>query len=485
MKRISKQERKRISVAVIGSNAKTRRREERKVGTCHFLFSQSSPSGAQGRCGNILSAPLRLCVFALKSAVVSKCSGLERIARTGVLVLRIAAITIGSAVGASAADNPSAAAIVKANNAFAVDLYQRERTKPGNLFFSPFSISTALAMTYAGARGETEQEMARVLHFGGTPEQVPAAFAELTRRMEEIGRGQQVKLSVANSLWCQQSYPFTGAFLKLTRDSYGAEARLVDFRNQSETVRQEINSWVAQKTQDKIKDLLQPGQLTPQARLVLCDAVYFKGKWQFQFDPSETKPAPFFVAPGQPKTTSMMSRTLALRSREFDDFYLFALPYTNNVLSMVILLPKAMDGLRAVEQEISGATLGQWLAALDGATETKADVFLPRFELNCRLELARDLSAMGMASAFGPRADFSGMTGKRDLYISDVVHQAMVEVNEEGTEAAAATAVVMRSLALRRNLNPVFRVDHPFIFLLRENGTGSLLFMGRVTDLGK
>lgn len=181
----------------------------------------------------------------------------------------------------------------------------------------------------------------------------------------------------------------------------------------------------------------------------------------------------------------MMSRSLPLRSREFDDFYLFALPYTNQVLSMVILLPKGLDGLHAMDQELTAAKLGQWLGALDAAPEARAEVFLPQFQLDCRLDLARDLAAMGMASAFGPRADFSGMTGKRDLYISDVVHQAMADVNEEGTEAAAATAVVMKHMAIMRNLNPVFRVDHPFIFLLRENQTGSLLFMGRVMELGK
>jgi serpin B len=379
-----------------------------------------------------------------------------------------------------AAGNPSTAGVVAGNTAFAVDLYRQESAKAGNLFFSPYSISTALAMTYAGARGQTEQEMARVLHFGQAPAELPASFAGVAKRMEAIQQARQVKLSVANALWCQQDYSFSAGFLKLTKDFFGAQARQVDFRTQTESVRKEINDWVARKTQDKILDLIHPGQLSGQTRLVLCDAIYFKGNWASQFEASKTRPAPFYTAPNQPVQVPMMSQTLSLRSRGFPGFDLFAVPYTNDVLSMVILLPKAMAGLGALEKQLDSARLGEWLAALDGAPRGEAELLLPKFKLQCRLELANDLAELGMPSAFGPQADFSGMSAKRDLFISAVVHQAMVDVNEEGTEAAAATGVTMKAMAIRRKT--MFRVDHPFMFLLRENQTGSVLFMGRVED---
>ncbi len=412
--------------------------------------------------------------------------GREKRASHSVLLtaLLMTASVFGMPLDSSAGAKNAVTEVVRGNTAFAVDLYQRERGKAGNLFFSPYSVSTALAMAYAGARGQTEQEMAQVLHFDLPQAELHPAFAGLARRLEEIGKSQRVSLSVANSLWCQRDYTFTDAFLKLNRAFYDAGARLVDFAGSSDATRQEINSWVAAKTQDKIRNLLQPGQVTAATRLVLCNAVYFKGKWASQFDPNNTAPAPFFTGAGQQVLTPLMSQSLKLRSRSFDDFALFALPYTGNDLALVILLPKAVDGVAALEQRLDAAKLQEWLAALDGAGEAKAQVFLPRFKLDCRLELARELAAMGMPAAFGQSADFSGMTGTRALCISDVVHQAMVELNEEGTEAAAATAVGMALTSVRAPA-PVFRVDHPFVFLIRENQTGSILFLGRVTDPSK
>ncbi len=377
--------------------------------------------------------------------------------------------------------------IAQVNTAFATDLYQREHAKTGNLFFSPYSISTALAMTYAGARGQTATEMAQVLHFNLPQAQVPSAFASLTERMNEVAKTKQATLDIANSLWCQKNFPFTDAFLKLTRDSFGAEARSVDFVANTEGVRQEINGWIAKKTQDKIPDLLQRGQVSTDTRLVLCDAVYFKGKWQSPFDAKATRPAPFFTAPAQQVQTPLMFQSLRLRGRQFDNFSLFSLSYgagagTNQPsVSMVVLLPREVDGLAALETQLNAANLRQWLASVDAAPVVKSEVYLPRFKLNCRLDLAKDLAAMGMPTAFSPSADFSGMNGDRNLTISQVVHQAVVDVNEEGTEAAAATAVGVTALAARQP-NPVFRVDHPFIFLIRENQTGSILFLGRVLD---
>jgi len=402
------------------------------------------------------------------------------------IALLVAAAILGTAHASTTKDAKSSiASVVKGNTGFAIDLYQRQRGEAGNLFFSPYSISTALAMTWAGARGQTEEEMARVLHFILPQEDVHRVFGGLTERCDEIQKRNQISLNIANSLWCQRDYHFTEAFLKLNRTHYRAEARLVDFVGNTEAARQEINAWVAKETRDKIQALLRSPVPSPLTTLVLCNAIYFKGKWATQFDPKATGPAPFFVSAGRDVQVPTMSQKLKLRSRDAGDFRLFALPYTGGDLSLVILLPKAVDGLTALERQLRADRLQKWLVALDGAPESKAVVYLPRFKLNCRLELAKELAAMGMPSAFVLHsADFSGMTGTRDLYISDVVHQAFVEVNEEGTEAAAASAVVMDKSESETRTSE-FRVDHPFIFLVRENQTGSILFLGRVVDPSK
>jgi serpin B len=398
-------------------------------------------------------------------------------------------LMITSVFGAPLAAQPGRATnqppIVAANTGFALDLYQREKSNPGNLFFSPYSLSTALAMTYSGARGQTAAEMARVLHFNLPQSEVPPAFAELTRQLDAISRSDTLKLDIANSLWCQKEFPFTESFLALTRDAYHAEARSVDFLRNTESVRTEINSWVEEKTQDKIRDLIQPGQLDPTTRLVLCNAIYFKGQWADRFEVRATQPAPFFAQAGQPVQVPMMARSLNLRMHSPGDFTMASLPYVSNELSMIILLPKNTNGLSALEQRLhDGANLNRWLSELDAASSPKTDLFLPKFKLNCRLLLARTLSGLGMPTAFSASADFSGISTKPALQISDVVHQAFVDVNEEGTEAAAATGVIMRLAAVQQR-PPVFRVDHPFVFLIRENRTGSILFLGRVIDPSK
>lgn len=396
------------------------------------------------------------------------------------LALFMTASLFGANISSLGAPNPSSDTVVQGNTAFALDLYQREKGKTANLFFSPYSISTALAMTYAGARGQTAEEMARTLHFDQPPAELHQAFADFSARFDQIENEKHISLSVANSLWCQRGYPFTPAFLDLNRKYYHGELRLADFMAKAEDTRQEINTWVERKTNDKIRDLLKPGQINSMTRLVLCNAIYFKGDWAAKFDPKATRPESFFVTSNQSVTVPMMSRKLKLRSHALDDSTLFALPYTGNDLSMVILLPNDKGGLPALEQRLNAAALQGWLKTLDATAEAEAMVSLPQFKLNCRLDLANDLAAMGMPSAFGANADFSGMNGKRDLFISGVVHQAYVDVNEQGTEAAAATGVTMRALALTRPV--ILRVDHPFLFLIVERQTGSILFLGRVTD---
>ena len=384
------------------------------------------------------------------------------------------------AFGAKSADAVSP--VVQGNTAFALDFYQRERTQDGNLFFSPYSISTALAMTYAGARGQTEREMAKVLHCSVTQEELARSFASLAERFGQIQKQKQVNLSVANSLWCERKYTFTEAFLELNRKHFGAEVQLLDFSGHPDQSREEINAWVERKTQNRIQNLLQPPNITPFTTLVLCNAIYFKGNWLTQFDPKATTREPFFQKTTQKAEVPMMTAELKVRSYKAKDAVLFALPYAGNDLSMAVILPEQLDGLKAVEDSLNAPVLQEWLSALDASSETKATIVLPKFKLNLRLELSKTLKSMGMASAFGGGADFSGMSPSKDLSISEVVHQAFLDVNEEGTEAAAATAVVMSRLAAHVSPQLLLRADHPFLFLIRERQTGSILFLGRLVD---
>ena len=378
----------------------------------------------------------------------------------------------------SLSDASEVKSVVEGNTAFAIELYQQLKSQPGNLFFSPYSISSALAMAYGGARGQTEAEMAKALHFSQPSQDTHAAFATLAARMKEIQRRSRVTLTAANSLWCQRDYPFTDAFRSLTRTRYEAEAQFVDFKHAAESACGEINSWVARKTKQKIQNLIGPGQLTDVTRLLLCNAIYFKGTWAVRFDPNNTRPAPFFTSPEHSLQAQMMWQESEFKAVEADDVSLLELRYTGDDLSMIILLPHAVEGLSDLEDRLNAEDLGQWIAGLDQARPAELSVLLPRFKTTQTLELARELAALGMPSAFNRTSDFSGMTGTRELGLSEVVHQAFVEVNEEGTEAAAATAVHAYLKSMSRSVH----VDHPFIFLVRENRTGSVLFLGRIVD---
>jgi serpin B len=287
---------------------------------------------------------------------------------------------------------------------------------------------------------------------------------------------------VANALWAQHGYSFLDAFLKLLKTDYGAGLNQVDFEGASETARLTINHWVEQKTQDKIKDLLQPGSLKPDTRLVLTNAIYFKGDWQTQFDKTLTKDEDFHLSPAQTKTAPLMHRTGGFNYFNGGSFQVLEIPYKGKDLSMVLLLPNEIGGLSSLEQSLTESNAQQWLREL--APVSKVIVTLPKFKMTRQFELGATLGAMGMPAAFSGGADFSGMTGKRDFSISEVIHKAYVDVNEEGTEAAAATAITMRALAMRApdQPPPVFRADHPFVFLIRDNRSESILFMGRVTD---
>jgi len=377
---------------------------------------------------------------------------------------------------------PEVRLVVGDNTTFALDLYQQLKRQPGNLSFSPYSISTALAMTYAGARGHTAYEMAKVLHFGLPQERLHPAFGALAGHMKQIQSPNRITLLTANSIWCQQNYHFSDTFLNAARANYQAEARHVDFIHATSTARDEINHWVADKTMNKIEDVVAPGDLTGDTRLVLCNAIYFKGTWQHQFKVNDTEPAPFHLNKNETVTVPMMFQKSKFKVSlsEYNSTEILELPYSGSDLSMIILLPMSLeerDGLAELETKLTLGNMRGWLAQLDRTTPEEVSVGLPRFTTTQRYNLKPVLKSMGMVSTFDGTADFSGMDGTTNLFISDVLHKAFVGVDETGTEAAAAT-VVPATLG-----GPFpFIVDHPFIFLIRENGSGSILFIGRIVD---
>jgi len=377
---------------------------------------------------------------------------------------------------------PAAHAIIEGNNKFAFAFYDKLREKQGNLFFSPYSISTALAMTYAGARGETQAQMAKVLCF-------PAMASDANEARFHTGFGQIIKdvnmrggkgaygLTVANALWGQKGYSFLKEYLSLIETNYGGGFNEVDFIRATEEARQTINKWVEKKTNGKIKDLIGPDILDQWTRLVLTDAVYFKGKWASEFKKEQTKNEPFTLPDGKKINVPMMKQTRKFGYIEANDFQGLELPYVNDELSMVILLPKKIDGLPDFEKKLNYENVSRWLSEL---RKEKVEVSIPRFKMTQPSRLDDTLQSMGMTDAFlGGKADFSGMDGMKDLFISSVIHKAYVDINEEGTEAAAATEVEMK---LSIEENPVFKADHPFIFLIRDNKTGNILFLGRVLN---
>ncbi len=368
--------------------------------------------------------------------------------------------------------------VVEGNDNFGFELYQNLRGKKGNLFFSPYSISTALAMTYAGARGQTEKEMAQVLHFSLEQNSLHASFSKLQSHLNTIQNKGYVKLSIANSLWAQKGYRFLDTFFDLNKKYYGAGLNFVDFARQTETARKTINIWVENKTEQKIKELIKQGMIDSSTTLVLCNAIYFKGNWVRQFDKAKTRDTDFYISPDKTVKVPMMSQKSEFRFKDFGSFSAIELPYEGNDLSMIIFLPKEVDGLAGLEKNLTYDNVKVWINKLIASYKSEILVNLPEFKTTCELELSKTLSDMGMPHAFAD-ADFSGMTGKKELSISKVIHKAFVDVNEEGTEAAAATAVVMRK-GISKLL--IFRADHPFVFLIRENKTESILFIGRIVD---
>jgi len=470
--------------------------------------------------------------------------------------------------------------VALANNNFAVDLYRQlaPENADKNLFFSPYSISSALTMTMEGARGETAQQMGTVLRFpeaarntgvdaqelpwntavlhsdqarlrqhliGGTDAgqnqkikkqitQLEQEYQSLTKQITQLRaenqssqlrevtqrsvavanelntlrqQVDQYELNIANALWAEQTFPFRAAFLKVLSDAYGAAAFPVDFLHKPEEERDRINNWVARQTKERITNLLAPGIITRNTRLVLTNAIYFKGNWADEFDKKDTQESAFTLQDGTTGKVMLMSaHDKQWRYAEFfpdgtrndpvlnqerfayelkpnpDGFQLLALPYRGNALTMAVLLPKRHDGLPAIEKQLTSTSLAKWLEALQ---QQKVHVFLPKFKLETLYSLPPTLTKMGMPAAF-QAGGFTGMSDAPEaklLALSEVVHKAFVEVNEEGTEAAAATAAVVSFTSARvEPPTPTFRADHPFLFLIRDNQSGTILFLGRVLN---
>jgi serine protease inhibitor len=387
-------------------------------------------------------------------------------------------------IGKAAADENNINEAVAGNSNFAFDLYNKLRndpntTKPkGDLFFSPYSISTALAMTYAGARGETEKQMAVALHFTLPNKNLHHAIGTLQKQLVQDDKSRGYQIFLANALWGQKDKPVLKEFLNLTEDYYRADFSQLDFKNETEKSRQIINHWVEENTKEKIKDLIPPGGVDSATVLVLTNAIYFKGEWKNIFEKRYTRHKDFTVSATEKVKVDMMNITERFKGYQDKKLQIVELPYKGDELSMVVLLPWEIEGIKELEKTLTAESLNTLLSKMKIG---QIEIYLPKFKINWgTFPLKKVLVELGMRDAFDEgekMADFSGIDGTGKIWIKNVFHKAFIEVNEEGTEAAAGTGGVITS-----GLYMDFRADHPFIFIIKDNRTGSILFMGRVMN---
>ena len=400
------------------------------------------------------------------------------------LILAITAFSVRPAYGEPAADIST---LAEGNTRFALKLYRQLKDGQGNLFLSPYSISTALAMTYAGARGETADEMAAALDFNLPQDQLHAAFSGLQSGLQVGDAKDGVELAIANALWPHKDYPFRKDYVDLIVGSYASAGQGLDYGN-PEVARGIINGWVEKQTREKIKNLIPEGVIDSLTRMVLTNAIYFKGSWASAFKEKSTREMPFKVTSEKSIKIPMMFQKGKFGYYQDADVQVLEMPYKGEQVSMIVLLPnqggtsfgrpanppEKKRTLADLEKMLTTAKLSEWLGKL---RPIKVDTWLPKFKMTSEFSLADKLQALGMEKAFA-NADFSGMDGSKRLYLSAVLHKAFVEVNEEGTEAAAATAAVV-GFRSARPMGPRFRADHPFLYLIRDKATGSILFLGR------
>ena len=377
------------------------------------------------------------------------------------------------------ANNPQG--VVEGNNRFAFKLFHQLQggTTGNNQFYSPLSISTAMAMVYAGARNETALQMGQTMNFQPNDE-FHSEFKHLLGQLNEGADG-KIKLNIANGLWAQKDFMFLGAYFDMVKSNYNPELKNVDFKDdiEREATRKDINAWVEKNTNDKIKGILSQGDLTSMTRLVLVNAIYFYADWSMPFKKESTKPKEFSLMGGTKSMVPFMNKQGRYNYYEDTKIQAIEIPYTDNKASMVIFLPNATTGIAGFGKSFD---YDYYQDIIESLQFTDVQLSMPKFRMDFKLELADTLSKMGMPIAFAPDgADFSGMTGNRDLCISKVIHQAYVDVDEKGTEAAAATAVAMIcTMAPQPSKPKIFNADHPFVFLIKDNTTGSILFMGKI-----
>jgi serpin B len=384
---------------------------------------------------------------------------------------------------------------VRGNVAFALDLLAVLRKEhDGNLFVSPYSVSVALSMTYAGARGDTADEMADALNFVLGQDDLHPAFGSLETEFEqrnedgqeanvptgpgenEEDAGPAFEFNTANAAWGQEGYPFREDFLDLLDAYYGAGLTLVDFEGDPEAARQRINEWVAEQTQEEIEDLLPERSIRATTRLVLTNAIYFTARWRYPFNEEDTEPKQFTALDGTTTEVPTMYQSTKFKYAEIDGHQLVELPYANAQTSMVVVLP-AEGEFESFEAEF---TVDRLAVMLEQARTTMVDLSLPKFEIESAFSLVKAMQALGVEDAFGAGADFSGMVEGDGLFVDDIVHQSFVSVDELGTEAAAATAVIMLESAPPEHVE--MTVDRPFLFYIRDRPTETPLFVGRVVD---
>jgi serpin B len=372
--------------------------------------------------------------------------------------------------------------LVAGNSAFAFDLYKAVRGNQGNLLYSPYSISLALAMTYSGARGQTKQQMADALSFTLPDDRLHPAFnaldLELADRGEEPqgGASSRFQLNIANAIWGQEGYAFLPEFLDVLAENYGAGLRLLDFMNAPEESRLTINDWVSEQTEEKIPDLMPQDSIDELTRLVLTNAIYFNAGWAFPFEPQDTEEGTFYLLDGGEVTVPMMKQSHEFGYAEGEGYQAVSLSYGASGVSMLLLVPQAGQ-FEAFESSLNAERVD---AIVKGLGRWRVILSMPKFDFESSFDLGDTLATMGMPDAFSETADFSGMTGSPELFISAVVHKAFISVDEEGTEAAAATGVAMPTSAPE---GPVeLTVDRPFVFLIRDSRTDAILFAGRVVN---
>lgn len=377
---------------------------------------------------------------------------------------------------AEAATPAESAEAALANRAFGIDLYRQLAAKPGNLILSPISLAGAFGPVAAGAQGETREAIGRVLRFPASDAELHPRLGGLLRALESQSEGARV--SIANALWLMQGYALKPAFVEVARTNYDAEVESLDFRNGAASAGR-INAWVERETNNRIRNLIDPGSLDVLTRVVVTNAVHFLGDWAQPFNSARTRPEPFHLADGDTRNVPMMSSNRHTRYTQAGPVELLELPYKGGRLAMVVILPKERGGLAAIEANLTDGQLDSWLQQLDSDGGRGMLVQIPKVQIEGSYQLNAPLKAMGMAVAFDSRrANFRGIAENEQLFISQVVHKTFLRVDERGTEAGAATAVEIQAESSAEP--PTFRADHPFLLLIRDKPTGAVLFLGRI-----